>query len=145
MNVATVFVVDDDEACRDSISEMVAAAGLVASLFDSGQAFLDAFDPEWIGCLVLDFRMPRMDGIALQKELLEMGARLPIIFISGSVDIPKAVEAIRAGAVDFLQKPYGQQRLLDAIHKAMALGVASRVPGSRVKEPPQVPRSMRDS
>lgn len=115
----TVFIVDDDDACRDSIRELVIAVGLAAAVFSSAFEFLAAFDATWRGCLVLDLRMPRMNGIALQQRLLEMGARLPIVFISGSVDIPTAGQAIRDGAVDFLQKPYPQQQLLDAIYTAL--------------------------
>ena len=115
----TVFIVDDDDACRDSIRELVVAVGLTAAVFSSAFEFLTALDPTWRGCLVLDLRMPRMDGLALQKRLREMGVQIPIVFISGSVDIPKAVQAIRDGAVDFLQKPYPQQQLLDAVYKAL--------------------------
>lgn len=119
MSQATVFVVDDDAACRDSVRELVSAAGLAVAVFGSAFEFLTAFDPAWQGCLVLDLRMPRMDGRALQERLLELGIHMPIVFISGSVDIPTAVQAIRDGAVDFLQKPYPQNKLLDAIYKAL--------------------------
>ena len=119
MSEPTVFIIDDDDACRDSIRELVIAVGLAAAVFSSAFEFLAAFDSTWRGCLVLDLRMPRMNGIALQQRLLEMGVRLPIVFISGSVDIPTAVQAVRDGAVDFLQKPYPQQQLLDAIHTAL--------------------------
>jgi two-component system response regulator FixJ len=115
----TVFIVEDDDACRDSIRELVEAAGLTASVFNSGFDFLAAFDANMRGCLVLDLRMPRMNGLALQAHLREMNVRLPIVFISGSVDIPAAVQAIKDGAVDFLQKPYPQQQLLDAIYAAL--------------------------
>jgi len=102
---ATVFVIDDDAACRDSVRELVSAVGLAVAVFSSAVEFLSAVDTTWHGCLVLDLRMPRMDGRALQKRLHEMDIHLPIVFISGSVDIATAVEAIRDGAVDFLQKP----------------------------------------
>jgi len=120
----TVFIVDDDEACRDSIRELVVAVGLAAAVFSSAFEFLAAFDATWRGCLVLDLRMPRMDGLALQACLREMGAHLPIVFVSGSVDIPTAVQAIRDGAVDFLHKPYPQQQLMDAIGKALLRNLA---------------------
>jgi FixJ family two-component response regulator len=115
----TVFIIDDDDACRDSIRELVVAVGLAAAVFSSAFEFLADFDFTWHGCLVLDLRMPRMNGLALQKRLQEMGVHIPIVFVSGSVDIPTAVQAIRDGAVDFLQKPYPQQQLLDAIYKAL--------------------------
>jgi len=119
LSKATVFVIDDDDACRDSLRELVGAAGLAVVTFSSAIEFLTAFEPTWHGCLVLDLRMPRMDGRALQGRLLELGIQMPIVFISGSVDIPTAVQAIRDGAVDFLQKPYAQNKLLDAINKAL--------------------------
>lgn len=115
----TVFIVDDDDACRDAMRELVFAVGLAAAVFSSAFEFLTALDPTWRGCLVLDLRMPGMSGLALQKRLLEMEVRIPIVFVSGSVDIPTAVQVIKDGAVDFLQKPYRQQQLLDAIYKAL--------------------------
>jgi FixJ family two-component response regulator len=118
----TVFIVDDDDACRDAVRELVFAVGLAAAVFSSGSEFLAAVDPSWHGCLVLDQRMPGMTGLALQKRLLEMDVRIPIVFVSGSVDIPTAVQSIKDGAVDFLEKPYPQQQLLDAIYKALRRG-----------------------
>src|SRR4029450_1770928 len=103
----------------NSIRELVVAVRLAAADFSSAFEFLNALDPTWRCCLVLDLRMPWMNGLALQKRLLEMGVHIPIVFVSGSVDIPTAVQAIRDGAVDFLQKPYPQQQLLDAIYKAL--------------------------
>lgn len=122
MKELTVFIVDDDDACRDSIRELVVAIGLAAMVFSSAFEFLTAFDSAWRGCLVLDLRMPGMNGRALQKRLHQMGANLPIVFVSGSVDIPTAIQAIQDGAVDFLQKPYPQDQLLEAINKALRLG-----------------------
>ncbi|MGJ7512516.1 response regulator transcription factor [Variovorax sp. GT1P44] len=119
MSTPTVFIVDDDEACRDSIRELAVAFGLAAAIFGSAYEFLAALEPAWCGCLVLDLRMPGMDGIALQKRLQEMGLRLPIVFISGSVDVPTAVQAIRDGAIDFLEKPCPQHQLLDGINRAL--------------------------
>ena len=119
MSEPTVFIVDDDEACRDSVRELVDSVGLAAAVFASAMDFLASFDPAWRGCLVLDLRMPHMNGLKLQERLREMGANLPIVFISGSVEIPTAVQAIRDGAVDFLEKPYPQRHLMDAIHKAL--------------------------
>jgi FixJ family two-component response regulator len=115
----TVFIIDDDDACRDSIRELVASVGLAAAVFGSALEFLAALDPAWRGCLVLDLHMPRMNGLELQKRLNEISVDLPIVFISGSVDIPTAFQAIKAGAVDFLQKPYPQQQLMDAIYRAL--------------------------
>jgi FixJ family two-component response regulator len=124
----TVFIIDDDEAFRDSVKELVSSVGLPAETFRSALEFLDAFDPARPGCLVLDVRMARMSGIALQAKLKEMGARIPIVFISGHGDIGMAVNAIKNGAVDFVQKPYHEQQLLDAIDEALRRDAAQRAP-----------------
>lgn len=121
-----VFVVDDDEAVRDSIKELVESVGLHAWTFENAQAFLDVYTADAAGCLVLDVRMSHMTGPALQKRLKELGCSLPIIFITGHGDIDTAVEAMKVGAVDFIQKPYHEQNLLDAINKALELDVQNR-------------------
>jgi two-component system response regulator DctR len=126
----TVFIVDDDEAFRDSVQELVSSVGLAAQTFRSALEFLDAYDPARPGCLVLDVRMVRMSGIALQAKLKEMGARIPIVFISGHGDIAIAVNAIKDGAVDFVQKPYQEQQLLDAIDEALRRDAAQRAPAA---------------
>ena len=126
MQQQTVFIVDDDVAVRDSILELVESVGLHAQGYDSGQAFLDAFQPELSGCLVLDVRMAGMSGLVLQETLAELGARLPVIIITGHGDVPMAVRALQAGAVDFIQKPYRDQLLLDSIIKALAADATAR-------------------
>ena len=120
MNAATVFVVDDDEAVRDSIKELVASVGLNVETFASAVDFLEAFDDARTGCLVLDIRMARMSGLALQARLNEIGARIPIVFLTGHADVPTAVAALRAGAQGFVTKPYREQELLDGINEALA-------------------------
>jgi FixJ family two-component response regulator len=124
----TVFIVDDDEAFRDSVKELVSSVGLAAETFQSALEFLDKYEPARPGCLVLDVRMARMSGIALQAKLNAMGARIPIVFISGHGDIAMAVGAIKDGAVDFVQKPYREQQLLDAINEALRRDAAQRAP-----------------
>jgi RNA polymerase sigma factor (sigma-70 family) len=124
----TVFIVDDDEPFRDSVRELVSSVGLAAETFPSALDFLAAFDPVRPGCLVLDVRMAHMSGVALQAKLKAMGANLPIVFISGHSDIAMAVNAIKDGAVDFVQKPYHEQQLLDAINEALRRDTAQRVP-----------------
>ena len=119
MTEPTIFIVDDDEAYRDSLVELVASVGLHCECFASALDFLAAFDPARAGCLVLDMRMARMSGLALQARLKTMGATLPIVFISGHGDLEMAVKAIKDGAVDFVQKPYREQQLLDAINEAL--------------------------
>src|SRR5512134_2620314 len=124
----TVFIIDDDEAFRDSVKELVSSVGHPAETFRSALEFLAASDPARPGCLVLDVRMARMSGIALQAKLKEQGARIPIVFISGHGDIGTAVNAIKNGAVDFVQKPYHEQQLLDAIDEALRRDAAQRAP-----------------
>jgi RNA polymerase sigma factor (sigma-70 family) len=123
----TVCIVDDDEAVRDSIAELVGSIGLQAATFRSAQEFLDGYDPERPGCLVLDVRMAHMSGPALQEKLVAMGAAIPIVFISGHGDIPVAIKTIKAGAVDFVQKPYRDQQLLDSINDALQRDATARV------------------
>jgi FixJ family two-component response regulator len=126
MSDPTVFIVDDDDAVLDSIAELVMSVGLTAATFHSAQEFRDSFNPERPGCLVLDVRMARTGGLALQEELNAMGARIPIVFISGHGDISIAIKAIKAGAVDFVQKPYHEQQLLDSINEALRRDAENR-------------------
>jgi FixJ family two-component response regulator len=121
----TVFIVDDDAAVRDSIAELVESVGLRAEGYASAMAYLDAFSLERPGCLVLDVRMAEMSGLVLQKKLNALGARIPVIVLTGHGDVPMAVEAMKAGAVDFLQKPYREQALLDSINAALSRDAAS--------------------
>jgi len=125
-HLQTVFIVDDDEAYRDSVRELVNSVGLTAQSYGSAFEFLDAFHPNLSGCLVLDVRMMRMSGITLQAKLAALGSRLPIVFISGHGEIEMAVTAIKSGAVDFVQKPYREQQLLDAIDEALRRNSAAR-------------------
>lgn len=120
-NEQTVFIVDDDEGVRDGLSLLLATVGQPCELYKSACDFLDAYDPSRHGCLVLDIRMPRMTGLDLQRRLIEMQARLPIIFITGHGDVPMAVEAMRRGAVDFIRKPFREHDLLDRINEALNL------------------------
>jgi FixJ family two-component response regulator len=126
MTEPTVFIVDDDEAVLDSIAELVTSVGYRAATYRSAQQFRDSFDPEQPGCLVLDVRMAHMSGPALQDELNKMNARIPIVFLSGHGDIAVAIKTIKAGAVDFVQKPYREQQLLDSINDAMRRDAETR-------------------
>ncbi len=114
-NDATVFVVDDDTAVRDSLAWMIESAGLRVETFASAEEFLDAYEPNRPGCLVLDMRMPGMGGIALQKHLAARNIDIAIIFITAHASVPTAVHAMRAGAVDFIPKPFSEEALLDRI------------------------------
>lgn len=122
----TVFVVDDDAAVRDSIQELVESVGLQAEGYDSALAFLDAFKPQRPGCLVLDVRMAEMSGLVLQERLNELEARIPVIILTGHADVPMAVHVLKAGAVDFVQKPYRNQLLLDSINNALTIDSIAR-------------------
>jgi FixJ family two-component response regulator len=122
----TVFIVDDDEAVRSSMKLLLKTLGIRTEAFASAQEFLAAFDATRGGCLVLDVRMPGMSGLRLQEELNARGALLPIIFVTGHGDIPMAVEAMQHGAMDFLQKPFRDQELLDRISKALDKDRAGR-------------------
>jgi RNA polymerase sigma factor (sigma-70 family) len=116
----TVFVVDDDDAVRNMIGQLVEAVNLDVETFSSAQEFLDSHDPARPGCLILDVRMPGMSGIKLQAGLLDRNICLPIIFVSGHGDVPMAAEAFKKGAVDFIEKPFRNQALLEQIQIALA-------------------------
>jgi len=115
----TVFIVDDDQAIRYAMQALMESVGLPYEIFHSADQFLEVFSLEKAGCLVLDIRMPGLGGLELQEQLLEKGSTLPIIFITGHGDVPMAVEAMQKGAVDFIQKPFRDQELLDRISEAM--------------------------
>ncbi len=120
----TVFIVDDDEAVRESLALLMRSVGLQAKCYNGGASFLQAFDPhKQFGCLVLDIRMPGMSGLELLRELQQRPPVPPIIFITAHGDVPMAVEAMRQGAVDFLQKPFRDQALLDRITTALEAAV----------------------
>jgi FixJ family two-component response regulator len=114
-----VFVVDDDESVRDALSNLIRSIGLAAETFASAQDFLSHRRPDATACLVLDVRLPGLSGLDLQRELATTGQQIPIIFITGHGDIPVTVRAMKAGAAEFLPKPFREQDLLDAIQQAL--------------------------
>lgn len=116
---STVFIIDDDEAVRDSLSWLMKSAGLSAETFASADAFLNHYREGRPGCLILDIRMPGMSGLELQSVLKERGYRLPIIIISGHADVPMAVRALKAGAFDFIEKPFNDELLLGLVQRAI--------------------------
>ncbi|MDB6090163.1 MAG: nodW [Gammaproteobacteria bacterium] len=116
---AVVFVIDDDPSMRGALEDLVGSVGLQVRSFASPQDFLCSKLPDTPGCLVLDVRLPGMSGLTFQKELAKAGVALPVIFITGHGDIPMSVRAMKAGAVEFLTKPFHDQELLDAIHTAI--------------------------
>jgi two-component system response regulator FixJ len=122
----TVFIVDDDEAVRSSLRLLIKSVGLSPTALGSAREFLEKYDPAQPGCLVLDVRMPEMSGLELQEQLNRQGAVIPVIFITGHGDVPMAVEAMQAGACDFLQKPFRDQDLIDRIQRALEKDRANR-------------------
>ena len=114
-----VYVVDDDQGMLDSTLWLLESVGLRAVPFTSGQAFLDADIRSTHACVILDIRMPGMGGLSVQEALRARGLALPIIFVSGHADVPIVVRAFRAGAVDFIEKPYNEQLLLDSVQQAL--------------------------
>ncbi len=122
----TVHVVDDDYDVRESLTMLLRSLGLCAAAYGSAAEFLEAADPDLEGCLVVDVRMPGMSGLELQAELARRGMPLPAIVITGHADVPTAVAAMKGGAVDFLQKPFSDQALLDRVHEALRRGAEWR-------------------
>lgn len=121
---STVFVIDDDPAIRDSLHWLVASVDLEVETYASGQAFLDAYRWDRTGCLLVDVRMPGMSGLDLQAEVKKRGIQLPVIIITGHGDVEMAVRAMKAGAFDFIQKPFNDQTLLELVQKAVDISVA---------------------
>ena len=115
-----IYVVDDDAAVRDSLTLLLRAVGLTGQAFSSATEFLQNYDPEQHGCLVADIRMPGMSGLDLQDELNRLGAHIPLIFITGHGDVPMAVDAMKSGALDFIEKPFRDQDLLDRVNQAVS-------------------------
>jgi two-component system response regulator FixJ len=120
-----VAIVDDDPGMRDALRYAVSAVGYSSVCYESADAFLHDYDPQAIGCVVLDVRMPGTNGLELQKKLRAAGGALPIIFLTGHGDISMCAEAMKAGAVDFIEKPFDQKRLIVAIENALDQGEAA--------------------
>ena len=125
-DTAKVYVVEDDDAVRESLQLILESVGYKTSCYASANTFLEAYQPELAGCLVLDIRMPGMNGMELQRKLNERNSMLPIIFVTGHGDVPMAVEAMQQGAMDFVQKPYREQELLEKIERAFAIDKQNR-------------------
>jgi FixJ family two-component response regulator len=131
---ALVFVVDDDASLRTSLQDLLESVGLRVAACASAQDFLHHPRPEGPSCLVLDVRLPGLSGLELQQELARGAVQMPIIFITGHGDIPMSVQAMKAGAVDFLSKPFRDQELLDAVHQALARDRHARMQRAQVEE-----------
>jgi len=130
----TVFIIDDDQEVREAIELLMDSVGLQAQSFDSAQSYLDGFDPSLPGCIVLDVRMKGMSGMDLQQRLSAEPLHPPIIVITGHGDVPMAVRAVKSGAVDFIEKPFNDQVLLDAVHRAFEQDGERRGQASRLAD-----------
>lgn len=119
-SLGVVYVVDDDEAVRDSLQWLLEGVNYSVQAYDSAEAFLAAFDPQALACLILDVRMPGMSGLQLQEELAQRKAELPIVFITGHGDVPMAVSTMKKGAADFIEKPFDQAELKALVEKMLA-------------------------
>lgn len=122
----TVHVVDDDPSVRTSLARLFGSAGLGVRTFETARAYLDESSPDEPGCVVLDIKLPGMDGLTLQDRMSERGLNAPIVFISGYADVAQSVRAMKHGAVDFLEKPFDDKDLLNAVDRAIELDTALR-------------------
>jgi FixJ family two-component response regulator len=130
----TIFVVDDEMSMRKALARLLEAAGLAVATYACAQDYIDSFDPAAPGCLLLDLAMPGMNGLALQKMLATRDQRPPIIFLTGQATIADTVRALKGGAVDFITKPVDDQRLIEAVRKAVLLDVTHRAKYSELTE-----------
>ncbi len=122
----TVFVVDDDQAMRDSLRWLIESVGLAVECHDSAESFLESYYPGRAGCLLLDVRMPGMSGLELQEYLNRHEIDIPVIVITGHGDVPMSVRAMKQGAIDFIEKPFNDELLLEAIRRALSLDASRR-------------------
>ncbi len=128
----TVFVVDDDYAARDSLTFLMRTEGLTSRAFDSARSFLDQLHKEQRGCIVLDAQMPMMNGMALVESLNEAGCIMPMILTTGHADVPLALQAMKAGVVDFIEKPFDSETILRAVGQALATEQTRHAAASRL-------------
>jgi FixJ family two-component response regulator len=133
-SIPIVFVVDDDASVREAVKRLIASVGLRVEAFGSTREFLDNRRPEAPACLVLDVRLPDVSGLEFQRDLAEANVNIPIIFVTGHADVPMSVRAMKAGAVEFLTKPFRSQDLLDAIQEAIARDRAARNERAQIME-----------
>jgi FixJ family two-component response regulator len=134
MNKATIFIIDDDQQVRAALSLLMESVGWEVKLFSTATSFLEQFDSDIPGCIISDIRMPMMSGLDLQMKLKEYSMVPPILMITGHGDVAMAVRAIQAGALDFIEKPFNNQHLLDRVHKAIEIDNGNRETAIRVLE-----------
>ncbi|MBR0566640.1 response regulator transcription factor [Azoarcus sp. L1K30] len=126
MNDACAHIIDDDEAIRDALQWQFRTRGVACRMWSGAEAFLEAWQPDWRGCIVLDIRMEGMSGLECFDELLDRNCTLPVIFITGHGDVPMAVGALKKGAFDFIEKPFNDNDLIEHVQRAMAQDEASQ-------------------
>ena len=131
MSEATVFVVDDDSSTRELLAWLMKRHGLRAQVFADARSFLKSYKPEMPGCLVVDLDMPGMSGLDLQQYLKEQGVLLPVLFLSGRADVPKAVKAVREGAIDFVEKPFDYRRVVGLVEDCLRRDAEARIEQER--------------
>ncbi len=129
-----VHIVDDDASVRDSLTVLLESAGFTVRAYDSAVAFLQSASDRTAGCVLTDVQMPELNGLELQRRMSEQGIRLPVIVMTGHGDVPIAVEAMKAGAAEFLEKPFGDEQLLTAVTSAIAVGERARDEAAIVAE-----------
>ena len=129
MSDAVVHLIDDDEHVRRALAFLLGTAGFAVKVYDSGTAFLGKYDGDAVGCIVSDVRMPGLDGLQLLRKLKEMGSKTPVIVMTGHADVALAVEAMKAGAVDFIEKPFPDEKLLAAVQAALAQRLSAKPAG----------------
>jgi FixJ family two-component response regulator len=122
----TIFIIEDDQSVRDALGLLLGVQGHSVAMFADAESFLKSYRPEWSGCMLIDIRMPGMDGLMLQKRLLDKGCTMPAIVMTGHGDVESAREAFRSRAVDFLEKPIDQAKLMSAIEEAFLSQTATR-------------------
>lgn len=142
--VDMVYIVDDDRSVRDSLEDLMASVGLACMTFGSAREFMDAKLPDVPACLVLDVRMPGMSGLDFQREMASLGLTLPVVFITGHGDIPMSVKAMKAGAIEFLTKPFREQDLLDAISQGLSQHKQTRETAALIDQLKQCHASLTD-
>ena len=129
---STVYVVDDDKLARESLEWLIDSVGLPVKTFDSGQAFIDFYEKDLVGCIVLDVRMPGISGMDLHVKLKQEGCNLPVIIMTGHADVDMAVRAMKAGVYDFIEKPYNDSLMLERIQSAIAFDQDNRKEQERI-------------
>ena len=131
--IPIVYVIDDDESIRELLEWLMKRNGLLARTFPNARAFLEEYVPGAPGCLVLDLYMPGMSGLELQQYLIERGIEMPVIFLSGQADVPKAVRAVKSGAIDFIEKPFDYRRIVALVQTGLERDALARAARERVR------------